>query len=122
MKRKPKPRNRLAKRAARGFHGYPVATISYYGPDDQRASKAEVGVIPAQGAAVSRVRRWTCENGDVRDDPQAVQEILDFMHNEGAASVVVDDQIMGCPHEEGIDYPLGERCPRCPFWAGREAP
>jgi hypothetical protein len=23
-------------------------------------------------------------------------------------------------HEEGIDYPEGEACPRCPFWAGRD--
>jgi len=28
------------------------------------------------------------------------------------------DRIIGCPHEEGIDYPLGRTCPRCPFWAG----
>ena len=26
----------------------------------------------------------------------------------------------GCQHEEGIDYPEGELCPDCPFWAGRE--
>jgi hypothetical protein len=25
--------------------------------------------------------------------------------------------IFGCPHEEGIDYPNGGVCPRCPFWA-----
>jgi hypothetical protein len=29
---------------------------------------------------------------------------------------------MGCPHEEEIDYPKGEACPHCPFWAGRERP
>jgi hypothetical protein len=23
-----------------------------------------------------------------------------------------------CPHEEGIDDPIGRTCPRCPFWAG----
>lgn len=30
--------------------------------------------------------------------------------------------MMGCPQEEGIDYPMGEACPQCPFWAGRERP
>jgi hypothetical protein len=25
--------------------------------------------------------------------------------------------LFGCPHEEGIDYPDGETCPQCPFWA-----
>jgi hypothetical protein len=26
---------------------------------------------------------------------------------------------MSCPHEERIDYPEGEKCPSCPFWANR---
>jgi hypothetical protein len=30
------------------------------------------------------------------------------------------DKIIGCPHEEGIDYPDGEQCPVCPYWAGRD--
>jgi hypothetical protein len=29
------------------------------------------------------------------------------------------DRIIGCPHEEGIDYE-GAACPACPFWAGRD--
>jgi hypothetical protein len=30
------------------------------------------------------------------------------------------DRIIGCPHEEGIDYPDGAECPECPFWKGRD--
>jgi hypothetical protein len=30
------------------------------------------------------------------------------------------DRIIGCPHEEGVDYPEGQSCPRCPFWAHRD--
>lgn len=30
------------------------------------------------------------------------------------------DRIMGCPHEEGIDYPSGQSCPECAYWIGRE--
>ncbi|HEY2587148.1 MAG TPA: hypothetical protein VGI81_15480 [Tepidisphaeraceae bacterium] len=26
----------------------------------------------------------------------------------------------GCPHEEGIDFPLGQECPFCPFWHGKQ--
>ena len=36
-----------------------------------------------------------------------------------AKSVVMTDRIIGCPHEEGIDYE-GDTCPVCPFWAGRD--
>jgi hypothetical protein len=31
--------------------------------------------------------------------------------------VVMTGGIVGCPHEEGIDYPLGEDCPHCPYWS-----
>ena len=34
-------------------------------------------------------------------------------------SVVMTDRIIGCPHEEGIDYE-GATCPHCSFWAGRD--
>jgi hypothetical protein len=37
--------NKLKKKAKQGLHGYPVATIAYYGPDDVRASKVSVGII-----------------------------------------------------------------------------
>jgi hypothetical protein len=30
------------------------------------------------------------------------------------------DRNMGCPHEEGEDFPDGEDCPFCPFWAGKQ--
>ena len=43
-----------------------------------------------------------------------------FIREQGAESVVIADRIMGCPHEEGIDYPEGEKCPSCPFWAYRD--
>ena len=29
-------------------------------------------------------------------------------------------EAMGCPHEEGEDFPLGEDCPFCPFWKGKQ--
>jgi hypothetical protein len=31
-------------------------------------------------------------------------------------------EMLGCPHDEGIDYPEGEACPEYPFWVGRERP
>jgi preprotein translocase subunit SecA len=29
-------------------------------------------------------------------------------------------RIVGCPHEEEVDYPLNGVCPHCPFWATHE--
>jgi hypothetical protein len=45
--------------------------------------------------------------------------VLAFIADTGAKSVVMTDRIIGCPHEEGIDYE-GSTCPHCPFWAGRD--
>jgi hypothetical protein len=33
------PKKWLDKKSKLGFRGYPVGTIAFYGPDDQRASK-----------------------------------------------------------------------------------
>jgi hypothetical protein len=42
-----------------------------------------------------------------------------FITEAGVKSVVIAERIIGCPHEEGIDYE-GAICPACPFWAGRD--
>jgi len=30
------------------------------------------------------------------------------------------EEIIGCPHEEAIDYPSGEYCPECDYWKNRD--
>ena len=110
----------LRKRARKGLRGYPVATVAFYGPDDSRASTVAVGIILKEGEGVEILERWYSDTADVRTDPQTNQQILDFIRAHDAVSVALVDRIIGCPHEEGIDYPEGEKCPRCPFWATRE--
>jgi len=113
-------RDKLKKKAARGFRGYPIATITYYGPDDKRASKVSVGIIAQEGGDVAALERWFNNSSDIRMDATVNQAIVDFLKLHGAVSVAVADRILGCPHEEGVDYPDGEKCPRCAFWASRD--
>jgi hypothetical protein len=119
---KPKRRSKspLDKKARRGFRGYPVATVAFYGPDDRRASKVVVGIVPAEDREAEQLQRWFAEEGDVRQDATIGEEILAFIRDHGAKTVVTADRIIGCPHEEGTDYPEGQVCPRCPFWAHRD--
>ena len=112
-------RKRLRKRAKRGLRGYPVATVALYGPDNTRATKLTVGIVPAEGAEVTDLRRWFSEGADIRDDAGVADEALAFIDTAGATSIVMTDRIIGCPYEEGIDY-KGPTCPACPFWAGRD--
>jgi hypothetical protein len=116
------PRKWLDKKSKQGFRGYPAGTIAFYGPDDQRASKVAVSVIVAEGTEPVALRRWFAESGDVRNDAAISEEIAVFLRGHEVDSVLMPKEMMGCPHEEGIDYPQGEACPRCPFWAGRARP
>src|SRR5258706_1030363 len=48
MKLRSRTKNPLPKRARKGFRGYPVATIAFYGPDDRHATKVAVGIVLAK--------------------------------------------------------------------------
>ena len=93
-------RKRLRKRAKRGLRGYPVATVALYGPDDTRATKLTVGIVPAENADVADLRRWFSEDTDIRNDAGVAEEVLAFIDAAGAKSVVMTDRIIGCPHEK----------------------
>jgi hypothetical protein len=110
---------RLRKKAKKGMRGWPVATIAFYGPNLSQATKVAVGIVPSETAEPREVRDWKVENGDVRADPAIAQEILDFIEGHSVLSVVMTDGIIGCPHQEGVDYE-GEWCPVCEFWRGRD--
>ena len=112
-------RKRLGKRAKKGFRGYPVATVALYGPDDTTATKLAVGIVPAENSEVTDLRRWFSEGRDIRNDVDVAEQVLAIITDSGAKSVVMTDRIIGCPHEEGIDYE-GSTCPHCPFWAARD--
>jgi hypothetical protein len=47
-------------------------------------------------------------------------EIAECLRSHQVRSVGMSKRILGCPHEEGIDYPEGQACPQCPFWSTRD--
>ena len=98
------------------MRGWPVATIAFYGPNLSRATKVAVGSISSEDAEPAKMRDWSVETGDVRAEMAVAGEILEFIETEGAISIILTDSIMGCPHQQGIDYE-GEWCPspRCRF-------
>lgn len=112
--------DRLRSRARRGFRGYPVATIAFYGPTNEFATKAAVSIIEAQDAEPKVLQRWQAGDVDIRRDRDVAAAIVAFLDTHEPRSIAMTKGIIGCPHEEGIDYPLGVACPHCPFWAGRD--
>ncbi|MBB5662469.1 hypothetical protein [Rhizobium leguminosarum] len=59
------------------------------------------------------------KTGDLRRDEAVIAEIVAFLRENDVKSVAAMDGIFGCPHEEGIDYPVGEAYPHCSYWNGR---
>ena len=119
MKIKRSIKNPLSKRAKKGFRGYPVGTIAFYGPTAQQATKVAVGIVVREGAE-PEMERWYGEERDLRFDEEVARQISAFLREHQVLSVSMVDQIIGCPHEEGVDYPEGEACPRCPYWSRRD--
>ncbi len=111
-------RKRLQKKARRGLRGYPVGTLAFYGPDDRRASKVVASIVEGPEEKPSEMRKWFDEQEDLRHRTDVLDEVTAFFERFGVLSVAMSDRIIGCPHEEGIDYD-GPICPECPFWAGR---
>jgi hypothetical protein len=60
-----------------------------------------------------------CRNRRPQTHETVIAEIAAFLRENEVKSVVMVDAIIGCPHEEGIDYPVGEACPECSYWKGR---
>ncbi|MGO9109671.1 MAG: SEC-C metal-binding domain-containing protein [Thermoguttaceae bacterium] len=96
---------------------FPIGTIALYGPDDKRTTKIAAGVIKRKGADAI-LKRWVGTN--VKDDPKVRREIQEFFKKHGVKSVAATDRNMGCPHEEGEDFPDGGDCPFCPWWKGKQ--
>ncbi len=62
-------KKRLAKKAKLGFRGFPVGSLTYYGPDDSRASKLVAGAsCPTAAVLVSEPSRPTTDRGSPRTD------------------------------------------------------
>jgi hypothetical protein len=100
---------------------YPLGTITVYGPDNTRATKLVASVLnrPTR-TSPSALQEWRSESDDVRHDESIAAEVAAWFASRRVKQTVSHDRIIGCPHQEGIDYPMGRTCPRCPFWANRD--
>jgi len=96
---------------------FPIGTVALYGPNDKRTTKIVAGVIKARGAEPI-LKRWMAS--DLETNPKVPREIHAFFNEHGVKSIAATDSNIGCPHEEGEDFPIGEDCPFCPWWKGKQ--
>lgn len=116
---RPSLRKRLQKKSKKGFRGYPIGSLAFYGADDRVSTKMVASIVHGEGEEdIGEMRKWFTTDHDVRNDEVFAEEVWRFFDAHGVRSIVMPDRIIGCPHEEGIDYE-GPTCPQCPFWANR---
>lgn len=96
---------------------FPLGTVQLYGPDDKVTTKIAAAVILSEDAEPI-LERWVKTN--IVSDPKIAEQIKRLFALHGVKTVIVSPGNMGCPHEEGEDFPSGEDCPFCPFWAGKQ--
>jgi hypothetical protein len=96
---------------------YPLGTVACYGPDASTTTKIAAAVIPHEGAEPI-LQRWVAT--DATTNPKVQQAIKAFFLQHGVQQVVAAEGNLGCPHEEGEDFPVGEDCPFCLFWKGKQ--
>ena len=86
-------------------------------PQRETTTKLAAGVILHDGAEPI-IKRWVAT--DVTTNAKVQQELQDFFLQHGVKQEAMTEGNMGCPHEEGLDFPHGEDCPFCPFWKGKQ--
>jgi len=92
---------------------FPIGVLVYFGPDDKTITKIVAVVLESPGTDPI-LKSW---NGlGVTTDREVALEIGLYFKKYHATEVVMTDSVVGCPHEEGVDYPVGEPCPYCPYW------
>ncbi|MCS6910304.1 MAG: hypothetical protein NZM11_07020 [Anaerolineales bacterium] len=91
-------RKALIKKARRRSVGFPIATIAFYGPTDQFATKVAVGIVDAQKRVIA-LERWFSTTQDARHDDDICRQIVAFIERHQVYRVAMADRIIGCPHE-----------------------
>jgi hypothetical protein len=87
--------------------------LAYFGPDDQTITKV-VAIVLNAPKIEPILMSWNGPGVSTRRE--TVLEIGNFFTRYNTTEVVMTDGVVGCPHEEGVDFPVGESCPFCPYW------
>jgi hypothetical protein len=112
----------LESRARKGFQGYPLAIIAFYGRNDRIATKAVIGIVMDSGGSPEHIKKWIFDDGDLREDVPSIKELFRYIESYKVLSVALTPGIYDCPHEAGVDYPEGGTCPQCLFWSNIKKP
>ena len=103
--------------STRPAKSYPIGTIASYGPNNRKTTKIVAAVFEYENSKPI-LERWVSTT--VSNNPKVRLQINALFVRHKVKSVIKSDDNLGCPHEEGRDFPSGKDCPFCPYWAGKQ--
>ena len=86
-----KSQKRINKRVKRGFHGYPIISIEYFGPSEALATKVEVGFIEQENAE-TMLETFNSET-DIRQNETVQTTIIKIIDRVDAQTVTLEDEV-----------------------------
>ncbi|MAD15622.1 MAG: hypothetical protein CL579_06015 [Alteromonadaceae bacterium] len=86
-----KAQKRIEKRVKRGFHGYPMISIQYFGETSALASKVEVSFIEQEDAQ-PMTESFSSDN-DIRKDETVQTTIIKIIDRVDAKTVTLDETV-----------------------------
>ncbi|OOZ39883.1 hypothetical protein BOW53_09770 [Solemya pervernicosa gill symbiont] len=82
---------RIEKKVKRGFQGYPLISVDYYGPDDSLATKVIVGFVAEEGFKPQQQEFET--EGDIREEVNVQTTILKLIERTEAKTVTLSEGV-----------------------------
>jgi hypothetical protein len=86
-----KSQKRIGKRVKRGFQGYPMISIQYFGPSETLATKVEVGFIEQENAE-PMLETFNSET-DIRKDETVQTTIIKIIDRVDAKTVTLEESV-----------------------------
>lgn len=75
-------------------------------------------IVGGEDQEPSVIKKWLGDN--VAKDPKVKRTIKSFLKKFKVKTTIITASPIGCPHEEGVDFPDGGDCPECSFWKGKQ--
>jgi hypothetical protein len=86
-----KSQKRISKRVKRGFCGYPMISIEYFGPSQALATKVEVGFIQEENAE-PMLETFNSQT-DIRKDETVQTTIIKIIDRVDAKTVTLEEKV-----------------------------
>ena len=90
-----KAKKRIAKQVKKGFHGYPLVSLEYFGKTPDSASEVVISYTEEEGAEPQK--QTFASGGDAREDETIQSTLLKIIERADAKTVTEIDGISTLP-------------------------